>query len=116
MIRHPPRSTRTYPLFPYPTLFRSAADLEDEQLAVIAELRCRRSARIARGDVDATPTREHGDILHTIDRIGDGRRDDADLDVFLTDLLASTGLIGIDVPSTRSLNTVIALLRQPPPL
>src|SRR3546814_14680077 len=23
MIRHPPRSTRTYPLFPYPTLFRS---------------------------------------------------------------------------------------------
>src|SRR3546814_16489705 len=25
MIRHPPISTRTYPLFPYPTLFRSAA-------------------------------------------------------------------------------------------
>src|SRR3546814_19669797 len=23
MIRHPPRSTRTYTLFPYPTLFRS---------------------------------------------------------------------------------------------
>src|SRR3546814_18448801 len=23
MIRHPPRSTRTYPLFPYPALFRS---------------------------------------------------------------------------------------------
>src|SRR3546814_21029102 len=23
MIRRPPRSTRTYPLFPYPTLFRS---------------------------------------------------------------------------------------------
>src|SRR3546814_6806032 len=26
MIRRPPRSTRTYPLFPYTTLFRSLAD------------------------------------------------------------------------------------------
>src|SRR3546814_1648310 len=27
MMRRPPRSTRTYPPFPYTTLFRSAADL-----------------------------------------------------------------------------------------
>src|SRR3546814_18079988 len=27
MIRRPPRSTRTYTLFPYTTLFRSVADL-----------------------------------------------------------------------------------------
>src|SRR3546814_11690807 len=27
IIRRPPRSTRTHPLFPYPTLFRSLADL-----------------------------------------------------------------------------------------
>src|SRR3546814_16486667 len=29
MCRPPPRSTRTYPLFPYPTLFRSALLLSD---------------------------------------------------------------------------------------
>src|SRR3546814_15680290 len=27
MFRRPPRSTRTYPLFPYPTLFRSSIPL-----------------------------------------------------------------------------------------
>src|SRR3546814_8369700 len=30
MIRHPPRSTRTYTLFPYTTLFRSTARLRLE--------------------------------------------------------------------------------------
>src|SRR3546814_20079358 len=33
MIRRPPRSTRSYPLFPYPTLFRSVgASLQASQL------------------------------------------------------------------------------------
>src|SRR3546814_6623510 len=34
MLRRPPRSTRTYPLFPYPTLFRSIlskVDAPDDQ-------------------------------------------------------------------------------------
>src|SRR3546814_14034720 len=31
MIRLPPRSTRTDPLFPYPTLFRAGAEQEQEQ-------------------------------------------------------------------------------------
>src|SRR3546814_19017725 len=30
MIRQPPISTRTDPLFPYPTLFRAAVQLKDE--------------------------------------------------------------------------------------
>src|SRR3546814_2152860 len=33
MIRRPPRSTRTYTLFPYTTLFRSVQDMERMQAA-----------------------------------------------------------------------------------
>src|SRR3546814_18943724 len=34
MIRRPPRSTRTYTLFPYTTLFRSQAQVGAEDVAV----------------------------------------------------------------------------------
>src|SRR3546814_19745842 len=37
MIRRPPRSTRTDTLFPYTTLFRSAADLPGQQAAACVE-------------------------------------------------------------------------------
>src|SRR3546814_18439334 len=45
MIRRPPRSTRTYTLFPYTTLFRSGEVLDEEALA-------------ARFSVSRTPVRE----------------------------------------------------------
>src|SRR3546814_9093552 len=45
MIRRPPRSTRTDPLFPYTTLFRSAHALTRRQSSV----RCRRDHRPGRG-------------------------------------------------------------------
>src|SRR3546814_5760667 len=35
MIRRPPRSTRTYTLFPYTTLFRSAAPFDHEQFIAL---------------------------------------------------------------------------------
>src|SRR3546814_5223075 len=48
MTRRPPRSTRTYTLFPYPALFRSTADDVDGRLH--ADLRGRRHDRgAARG-------------------------------------------------------------------
>src|SRR3546814_1758816 len=34
MNRRPPRSTRTDPLFPYTTLFRSTFDTDDEAIAI----------------------------------------------------------------------------------
>src|SRR3546814_1604350 len=37
MIRRPPRSTRTDPLFPYTTLFRSPAIVIVAQIAVVAQ-------------------------------------------------------------------------------
>src|SRR3546814_13769204 len=38
MLRRPPRSTRTYTLFPYTTLFRSAHDMRAVLLAALALL------------------------------------------------------------------------------
>src|SRR3546814_2887511 len=35
MIRQPPRSTRTDPLFPYPTLFRSLGDVEAQPRTIL---------------------------------------------------------------------------------
>ena len=95
---------------------RGAADLEDEQLAVIAVFGRSRRARIARSDVDATPAREHRDILHAVDRIGNGRRDDAGLDVLFPDLLARVGLIGIQCPSAVPWKTRLPAVVSTPPL
>src|SRR3546814_16387921 len=53
MIRRPPRSTRTYTLFPYTTLFRSMSDLYRE---VILD-HSRRP--IGRGDVSGYATTHH---------------------------------------------------------
>src|SRR3546814_8132498 len=40
MIRRPPRSTRTYKLFPYPALFRSGRDQDtDQHLNSVAPLK-----------------------------------------------------------------------------
>src|SRR3546814_2217898 len=47
MIRRPPRSTRTYTLFPYTTLFRSEPELREELLAM------READQQVRSDVDA---------------------------------------------------------------
>src|SRR3712207_7198681 len=55
MIRRPPRST----LFPYTTLFRSAADLQLLDLAVIAPQLRRRLARGALHDGDQAGMRNH---------------------------------------------------------
>src|SRR3546814_15485647 len=56
MIRRPPRSTRTYTLFPYTTLFRSLAGDLEELAFVIAQL----------GFID----REPGDLFSNA-RLGD---------------------------------------------
>src|SRR3546814_6195624 len=37
MIRHPPRSTRTYTLFPYTTLFRSVIEQVGDEIAVVLD-------------------------------------------------------------------------------
>src|SRR3546814_12101103 len=37
MIRHPPRSTRTYTLFPYTTLFRSVIEQVCDEIAVVLD-------------------------------------------------------------------------------
>src|SRR3546814_11065823 len=56
MIRRPPRSTRTDTLFPYTTLFRSAADARQHHLArALAE----RNDADHRGDPDDDA--EHGE-------------------------------------------------------
>src|SRR3546814_9264036 len=47
MIRRPPRSTRTYTLFPYTTLFRSLARHRDVGLAAPEADRRRRAGRAA---------------------------------------------------------------------
>src|SRR3546814_14258722 len=52
MIRRPPRSTRTDTLFPYTTLFRSAAGFDEAAIANVSE-------QTGRG-----PCGESGDIQH----------------------------------------------------
>src|SRR3546814_20991372 len=49
MIRRPPRSTRTDTLFPYTTLFRSVAAVDDRGVSVVREQR-RIERRRAPGD------------------------------------------------------------------
>src|SRR3546814_19789548 len=59
MIRRPPRSTRTDTLFPYTTLFRSAA-------GGISKCRCvRRITRIERSTADARPLGQFDLYVHT---------------------------------------------------
>src|SRR3546814_2703680 len=76
MIRRPPRSTHTDPLFPYPTLFRSAPSpgpARDHRVAVphVHEPRRRlhrevpREARLGRGD--GVPAAVHRGALVGVD-------------------------------------------------
>src|SRR3546814_11796560 len=65
MIRRPPRSTRTDTLFPYTTLFRSAAVGADDEVAVIEGAD---ADRVALVDPD-----DHGAVM--IARGGAQRRD-----------------------------------------
>src|SRR3546814_12633362 len=67
MIRQPPRSTRTYTLFPYTTLFRSVGDLRGELFLDLQPLA-----------VDVEHPRQLADADHAIMReIGDMRPADA---------------------------------------
>src|SRR3546814_2533359 len=71
MIRRPPRSTRTYPLFPYTTLFRSLAELTRK----IAKTKLSKEARtkatqelkklkaMAPMSAEATVSRNYLDVL-----------------------------------------------------
>src|SRR3546814_17896788 len=69
MIRRPPRSTRTYTLFPYTTLFRSAEDMLDglgPGQILLADsaydsdaMRQRLAARGAWANVKPMPTRKN---------------------------------------------------------
>src|SRR3546814_1084283 len=64
MIRRPPRSTRTYTLFPYTTLFRS---LEEEGVAA-RDRRAEHPHRDHRGEVERRDPGDHADRLaHRID-------------------------------------------------
>src|SRR3546814_20131439 len=57
MIRRPPRSTRTDPLFPYTTLFRSHDRLAGDAHQVVARLQARGCGRRALDDVADDPGR-----------------------------------------------------------
>src|SRR3546814_3032151 len=65
MIRRPPRSTRTYTLFPYTTLFRS----RDRQLGLDRHSRGRRDARGA-FLAEAAPVRERPPRRHMAFAVG----------------------------------------------
>src|SRR3546814_19035556 len=54
MIRRPPRSTRTYTLFPYTTLFRSAGLMEHEGRAVVFENAADMADRIDSDEFDVS--------------------------------------------------------------
>src|SRR3546814_7021090 len=62
MIRRPPRSTRTDPLFPYTTLFRSLlAELLERHHALPAEQRI--------GEIDAVFGADAATVAKTLDRL-----------------------------------------------
>src|SRR3546814_6439324 len=65
MIRRPPRSTRTYTLFPFPTLFRSAGAAGFDVRKVDHVLHCRQLRRgLAQVAVQAPVLRAHGLAEH----------------------------------------------------
>src|SRR3546814_20070028 len=71
MIRRPPRSTRTDTLFPYTTLFRSAAQIVGaDTWRVIAQIGCAPRVLVAAAELPGTP-REPG-------RLGDIIEQDTD--------------------------------------
>src|SRR3546814_8195274 len=63
MIRRPPRSTRTDPLFPYTTLFRSLKDAEETFNLVCGD------RRVGARDIFAARSEEHTSELQSLMRI-----------------------------------------------
>src|SRR3546814_8999799 len=72
MIRRPPRSTRTDTLFPYTTLFRSAA-VTARQLVTVSIVTCNEDMSaiesLAPGSADAIRSEEHTSELQSLMRI-----------------------------------------------
>src|SRR3546814_19438920 len=70
MIRRPPRSTRTYTLFPYTTLFRSATDTEAIYTGIKAEI----SVHRGRGEAHIASI----DRVHQLQQQEQGREPEGD--------------------------------------
>src|SRR3546814_8179706 len=68
MIRQPPRSTRTYTLFPYTTLFRSVGDLRGELFLDLQPLAVDVEHPRQLADADHAIMREIGDMRPADDR------------------------------------------------
>src|SRR3546814_7881410 len=62
MIRRPPRSTRTYTLCPYTTLFRSRLRPRPRQAAPAERLRADDRADLVAIDIDVADRRTRGDM------------------------------------------------------
>src|SRR3546814_1751064 len=96
MIRRPPKSTRTYTLFPYSTLFRSGVVLREEGLVVFEQHQFQGGdAAVGRGD------RAEAALF----RVGGGLVDERVLD----DL--ALGLAGIDPRSEEHTSELQSLMR-----
>src|SRR3546814_20938167 len=70
MIRRPPRSTRTYTLFPYTTLFRSPDVLTDDVADIAMALMLAMMRRIPEGDAFVRQGRWLKDRLPLTDKLG----------------------------------------------
>src|SRR3546814_18153167 len=63
MIRRPPRSTRTYTLFPYTTLFRSGRDDGSDSRGLAQQInRCLEGAGVGRGQAALNVALNVGDL------------------------------------------------------
>src|SRR3546814_14965992 len=88
MIRRPPRSTRTYTLFPYTTLFRSHPDAhlvahhlliaDIEQFGDAREIRVEAAALIEHDQQNPDHQQRDGDVHRDADRAHPSRRDQGD--------------------------------------
>src|SRR3546814_11227095 len=78
MVRRPPRSTRTYPLLPYTTLFRSLPLVDVMRLAPGGRSITTRpdAAAVSRAECDALPGREEPLIPAYIDDLSRGVAED----------------------------------------
>src|SRR3546814_3578013 len=78
MVRRPPRSTRTYPLLPYTTLFRSLPLVDVMRLAPGGRSITTRpdAAAVSRAECDALPGREEPLIPAYIDDLSRGVEED----------------------------------------
>src|SRR3546814_4528108 len=105
MIRLPPRSTRTYTLFPYPTLFRSEDDVRDRlDLALQLEDLTRNAGKHAGGVVIApTPLSDFCPLFAEHDGEGHGRNPVTQFD---KDDVEAVGLVKFDFLGLRTLTII----------